>query len=155
MRGIPLLALAMIVPVLSGCIAKTAVDVATAPVKAGSKAVDLATTSQSEADEKRGREIRQREEQIGKLQRRYEKEHARCADGDRNACNAASETYGEMQVMMRTVPVDPEPHRRCDAAAQAAARRSRSLIAAPMPVSGICATAIRGLSLARAWCRQS
>src|SRR3546814_12240983 len=62
--------------------------------------VDLATTSQSEADEKRGRKIREREERLGKLQRRYEKEHARCADGDRNACNSARETYGEMQVIM-------------------------------------------------------
>lgn len=77
MRGTAFLALCAVVPFLSGCIAKTAVDVATAPVKVGSKAVDLATTSQSEADEKRGREIRQREERLGKLQRRYEKEHAR------------------------------------------------------------------------------
>ncbi len=45
---------------LSGCytVAKTAVDVATLPVKAVSKGVDLATTSQSEADEKRGRDMR-------------------------------------------------------------------------------------------------
>ena len=39
---------------LSGCIG-TLVDVATAPVKVVSKGVDLATTSQSERDEKRGR----------------------------------------------------------------------------------------------------
>ena len=54
---------------LSGCIG-TLVDVATAPVKVVSKGVDLATTSQSERDEKRGREIRQREERLGKLERR-------------------------------------------------------------------------------------
>lgn len=112
MRGTTSLALAVIALALSGCIAKTAVDVVTAPVKAGSKAVDMATTSQSEADEKRGREIRQREERLGKLQRRYEKEHARCADGDRNACNSARETYAEMQIMMPTIPVEPEPHYR-------------------------------------------
>ena len=42
---------------LGGCytIAKTAVDVVTLPVKAVAKGADLATTSQSEADENRGR----------------------------------------------------------------------------------------------------
>ena len=52
---------------LQGCLAKTAYNVATLPVRAASKGVDLATTSQSEADEKRGREIRQREERLGRL----------------------------------------------------------------------------------------
>ena len=55
---------------LSGCvvgtIAETAVDVATLPVKAVSAGVDAVTTSQSEADEKRGREIRKEEERRGK-----------------------------------------------------------------------------------------
>ena len=54
---------------LQGCLAKTAVDVVTLPVKVAGSAVDVATTSQSEADQKRGREIRQREERLGKLQR--------------------------------------------------------------------------------------
>ena len=52
---------------LAGCVvgtvAKTAVDVATLPVKVVSAGVDAATTSQSEADEKRGRELRKAEEQ--------------------------------------------------------------------------------------------
>ena len=43
-------------PLISGCVvgtvAKTAVDVATIPVKVASAGVDAATTSQSEADEK-------------------------------------------------------------------------------------------------------
>ncbi len=60
---------------LSGCvvgtIANTAVDVVTLPVKAVSKSVDLATTSQSEADEKRGRELRKAEEEYGKRQREW------------------------------------------------------------------------------------
>jgi hypothetical protein len=55
---------------LSGCIvgtvAKTAVDVVTLPVKAASAGVDAVTTSQSEADQKRGREIRKQEEERGK-----------------------------------------------------------------------------------------
>ena len=64
---------------LGGCytIAKTAVDVATLPVKAVSKGVDLATTSQSEADQKRGRELRRAEEAAGKRQRAWEKDCAR------------------------------------------------------------------------------
>ena len=47
---------------LSGCLARTALDVVTLPVKVASKGIDLATTSQSEADQKRGKEIRQRED---------------------------------------------------------------------------------------------
>lgn len=47
---------------LNGCvvgtIAATAVDVVTLPVKAASAGIDAVTTSQSEADEKRGRELR-------------------------------------------------------------------------------------------------
>lgn len=50
---------------LTGCvvgtIAATAVDVAVLPVKVASAGVDAVTTSQSEADEKRGRELRKAE----------------------------------------------------------------------------------------------
>jgi hypothetical protein len=59
-----------IVPLLSGCVvdtvAKTAVDVVSIPVKVVSAGVDAATTSQSERDEKRGRELRKEEERRGK-----------------------------------------------------------------------------------------
>jgi hypothetical protein len=55
---------------LGGCIvgtvAKTAVDVATIPVKVASAGVDAATTSQAEADEKRGREMRKEDERRGR-----------------------------------------------------------------------------------------
>ena len=71
---------------LSGCLARTALDVVTLPVKVASKGVDLATTSQSEADQKRGREIRQREERLGKLEREFYKLQGQCLDGDRRAC---------------------------------------------------------------------
>ena len=58
---------------LSGCVvgtvAKTAVDVATIPVKVVSSGVDAATTSQSEADEKRGRELRRQDEERGRRAR--------------------------------------------------------------------------------------
>ena len=58
---------------LSGCVvgtvAKTAVDVATIPVKVVSSGVDAATTSQSEADEQRGRELRRQDEERGRQAR--------------------------------------------------------------------------------------
>lgn len=89
---------------LSGCLAKTALDVVTAPVRIAGKAVDLATTSQSEADEKRGREARKREEQLGKLDRRYQDELKDCEDGDEDACDAARKTYAEMKALAPLLP---------------------------------------------------
>lgn len=75
--------LALALPfLLSGCIvadvAETAVDVASIPVKVVSAGVDAATTSQSEADEKRGRELRKAEEEAGRRQRELEE---RCRKG--------------------------------------------------------------------------
>jgi len=62
---------------LTGCIARTAVDIVTLPVKVVSAGVDAATTSQSEADERRGRELRQKEERAGREARRREREEQR------------------------------------------------------------------------------
>jgi hypothetical protein len=75
--------LVLVLPLaLSGCIvgtvASTAVDIATLPVKAVSAGVDAATTSQAEADQKRGREIRKAEEAQGKQLRLAEE---RCRKG--------------------------------------------------------------------------
>lgn len=92
---------------LSGCVS-TLVDVATAPVKVVSKGVDLATTSQSEADEKRGREIRRREERLAKLERAYEKQLDECEEGNRRACSEARDTYSQIQQILPTIPVEPE-----------------------------------------------
>ncbi len=112
MRTLPLLALASAAFSLSGCLAASAVgaavDVATLPVKAASKGVDLATTSQSEADEKRGREIRRMEERLGKLDRQYEKERKACLEGRRDKCDEARRTYEEMQVLRQSLPAEPE-----------------------------------------------
>lgn len=58
---------------LSGCLAKTAVDIVTLPVKVASAGVDAVTVSQAEADQKRGREIREHEECLGKEERRARK----------------------------------------------------------------------------------
>lgn len=65
---------------LSGCIAKTAFDVVTLPVKAGGKAVDMATTSQSESDRNYGKKMRKAEEREGRERRAHEKECERNPD---------------------------------------------------------------------------
>ena len=74
--------IALLAPLLSGCIvadvAETAVDVASIPVKVVSAGVDAATTSQSEADAKRGRELRKAEEARGREARELEE---RCRKG--------------------------------------------------------------------------
>src|SRR3546814_16043146 len=56
--------------VLSGCIARTAADIVTLPVKAAGAGVDAVTTSQDEADRNRGREIRRQEERAARGRRR-------------------------------------------------------------------------------------
>jgi hypothetical protein len=89
---------------LSGCvttIATAAVDVVTLPVKIVSKGVDLATTSQAEADQKRGRDLRKAEEQAGKDQREWEKA---CAKAE-----ARNETCPP-----RPDPLAPQPTSRRD-----------------------------------------
>jgi hypothetical protein len=71
---VPLAALA-----LSGCVAKTAIDtavgVATLPVKVASAGVDAVVTTQAEADQKRGRQIRRQEECIGREERKARKQN--------------------------------------------------------------------------------
>ncbi len=62
---------------LSGCLARTAVDIVTLPVKAVGAGVDAVTTSQSEADQRRGRELREAEEREGREARRREREERR------------------------------------------------------------------------------
>lgn len=93
---------------LQGCLAKAAVGVMTLPVRAVSKGVDMATTSQSEADEKRGREVRKREEQLGKRERDYDKAMERCGDGDDEACEKAQVIRAGMKALMPSVPVEPD-----------------------------------------------
>lgn len=67
----------ILLPMLSGCVvgevAGAAVDVVTVPVKVVSAGIDAATTSQSEADEKSGRELRKAEEKAGREAREREK----------------------------------------------------------------------------------
>ena len=60
----------LMLPLLSGCvasaIASTAVSIVTLPVKVASAGVDKLTTSQSEADENRGKKARKADEKAGK-----------------------------------------------------------------------------------------
>jgi len=69
-----ILILAMLPTLLGGCVvsslASTAVDIATLPVKVVSAGVDAATTSQSEADQNRGRELRKADEQRAREERK-------------------------------------------------------------------------------------
>jgi hypothetical protein len=109
MRRLTLFLILPATVILQGCLAKAVVDVATAPVKIASKGVDLATTSQSEADEKRGREIRKREERLGKLQRQYDRQIEDCQKGSQRSCDDARTTYAEMQQIMPTIPAEPDP----------------------------------------------
>jgi len=105
MRAFPPTAMCLIaLPLLGGCVASAVVDVVTAPVRVAGKAVDLATTSQSEADEKRGRDLRRREERLGKLERSYAKHRRQCDEGDREACKDARDDYDEIKAILPTLP---------------------------------------------------
>lgn len=108
MRAPSLVCLSLSALALQGCLARAAVDVVTLPVKVASAGVDAATTSQSEADEKRGREIRKREEQLGKLERDYDKQMKRCGEGDDEACEKAQAIRAEMKALMPGVPVEAD-----------------------------------------------
>jgi len=79
----PIFLVALLPLALGGCVvaaARTAVDIVTLPVKVVAKGVDLATTSQSEADENRGRALRKAEEAAGKQQRAWEKSCKKATD---------------------------------------------------------------------------
>lgn len=80
---------------LSGCVSLVK-DVVTAPVKIVSKTADVLTTSQSESDEKRGRDLRKREEALGKLSRQRDKARSKCEDGNEEACSKAAELDGQI-----------------------------------------------------------
>ena len=99
---LPVLALAGLM--LQGCIARAAVDVVTLPVRAVSAGVDAATTSQSEADEKRGRTIRKHEERLGEIERAYAKAMERCGDGDDEACDRAQSLKAEQKALLEAGP---------------------------------------------------
>lgn len=91
-------------PALSGCVAKTLVNVVTLPVRAASGAVDLATTSQSEADQKRGRQLREREARYGELERKLIREDRRCSEGNSGACERRDAIIAELDELRPALP---------------------------------------------------
>lgn len=67
-------------PLLAGgCVARTAVDIVTLPVRAGAQVVDWTTTSQDEADRNAGRELRKQREREAREAREREREERRAA----------------------------------------------------------------------------
>jgi Tfp pilus assembly protein PilN len=82
---------------LPGCVASVVGDIVTAPIKIVSKTADVLTTSQSETDEKRGRELRKREESLGKLARQRDKALERCRNGDKDACDKAEDISEQIE----------------------------------------------------------
>jgi UPF0716 family protein affecting phage T7 exclusion len=91
-----LLSLAVLLA-LPGCVTSVVKEVITAPIKIVSKTADVMTTSQSESDEKRGRDMRKREERLGKMARQRDRLREKCEDGDKDACNAARELDDEIE----------------------------------------------------------
>lgn len=76
---------------LSGCLGKTAVGVATAPVKMASSTVDYATTSSAE-----------REARLNQLTRDYSDQIKECGNGKMAACDKADRTRQEMEKLRGT-----------------------------------------------------
>ena len=69
-----LILVAATLPLLAGgCVAKTAFDVVTLPVKAVGQTADWATTSQDEADRNAGRKLRKQEAREGRERKKHEK----------------------------------------------------------------------------------
>lgn len=72
-KGI-IFAVALLPLVSGGCVAKTAFDIVTMPVKAAGQAADWATTSQDEADRNYGRKMRKQEAKEGRERKEREQE---------------------------------------------------------------------------------
>lgn len=107
MRARSIILVAAVSVMLTGCIARTAANVVTAPVRAVGKVYDWTTVSQSERDEKRGRDMRKRDEELGRLERRYENQLEDCEDGKEKACRKARATWAEMEELR--YPYAPPP----------------------------------------------
>ena len=102
MRALPLAAPLSAVAaalLLSGCVGAVK-SVATAPVKAAGQVADWSTTSRDEADRNRGRDMRKRDERIGKLTRQRDKAAAKCRRGDARHCQRAEVLEHEIEAEM-------------------------------------------------------
>lgn len=77
MKTIFALAAPLMLMALPGCVAKTALDVVTLPVRAGGQVVDWTTTSQDEADRNYGKKMRKQEAREGRERKKQNKERRR------------------------------------------------------------------------------
>ncbi|MGE4323755.1 MAG: hypothetical protein AB7E60_12105 [Sphingobium sp.] len=77
MKSAFVLAAPLLLVLLPGCVARTAANVVTLPVRAGAQAVDWTTTSQEEADRNAGRKMRKQQERDARERRQAEKERQR------------------------------------------------------------------------------
>lgn len=109
MSALRLLVLVLAALTLQGCVAKAVVSAVTLPVRAVGAGVDAVTTSQSEADEKRGRAIRKREERLGELEAEYYDSMERCSSIEPDACYHAKSVKAEIDELKRG---EPEPDNR-------------------------------------------
>ncbi len=94
-----LIAALLAAPLLAGCVSAVK-TVVTAPVKAVGQVADWSTTSQDEADRNRGREMRKREEQMGKLSRQRDKATEKCRAGREDQCQRAEVLDHEIEAVM-------------------------------------------------------
>lgn len=95
----PAILVLLALPLLSGCFS-TVKSIVTAPVKVVSQTADWVTTSQDESDRNRGRELRQREEQLGKLTRQRDKAAEKCQGGNEDQCQRAEILEHEIEAEM-------------------------------------------------------
>jgi hypothetical protein len=82
----PLIAVLLVLS-LGGCLAKTAVDIVTLPVRATAAGVRAVTPNHKKEDERRGRALRKHDECMGREARKAQKEgreadYTRCPDPD-------------------------------------------------------------------------
>lgn len=89
----------LVAPLLAGCVS-TVKTIVTAPVKAVGQVADWSTTSQDESDRNRGREMRKREEQLGKLSRQRDKAAEKCRGGKEDQCQRAEVLEHEIEAVM-------------------------------------------------------
>ncbi|MEO1044027.1 MAG: hypothetical protein AAFX04_01150 [Pseudomonadota bacterium] len=80
---------------LGGCLAA---EIVTAPI-------DAVTTTQSEADEDRGRAMRERDEKLGSLERRRKDALKDCDKGRRSRCEDADKLEREI-AELQAAPLD-------------------------------------------------
>lgn len=73
----PMLLLPFVALLLPACVARTAANIVTLPVRAGAQAADWATTSQDEADRNYGRRMREQEARDAKERKKAEKQRER------------------------------------------------------------------------------